>query len=294
MIESATLSDPVLGDLSMRSDPFVMVSLQVSSPAVRAVMRNRALANGMIDDTRFSGARAVTLSLRLNDHRAACTPGTPTMQALYDLLLPYTVPRRRPTLRWSLPGSTLERQLTVRGDSAPMTFDGPKHPMIACQFVAAGGEITSRDQQCVTINASTDVAEPGRTYPLTFPRVYPASLGVGARLVHVGGNEPAHWIGTIFAAVTNPTLMINGISVNFDQLGGVDLTGVQFLVINTRNRTIYLNGDPATPRYDKSNYTAWSWADLLLQPGDNLIRFGGSVIGTNPSVNICWYDTWAG
>ena len=101
-----TLSDPVLGDLELRSTPFVAVSLQIGSPAVREVMRPRALADGMVDDTKYRGARAITVVLRLNENpNCGEIAERTTIQGLLDTLLPYTSPRRRPTISWALPGS---------------------------------------------------------------------------------------------------------------------------------------------------------------------------------------------
>jgi len=284
-----TLAEPDLGLLQLLDDPFTVVSFQIGWPVARSVMRNRALANGVIDDTRFSGARAVTVGLRLNDK--AC--GGVSMQDLFDQVMPFMVARRRPVLSWSLPGSDATvRQLTVRGADAPVVVAGPKHPVLALSFVAAEGEITSVAQQCANITPSAATAEPGRTYPLTFPRTYPASPGIGARLVTVGGNEVAHWVATLHGAITNPLLSVNGITINFDERGGVVLASGSTLVIDTRARTIYLNGDPSTPRYDKTNLTEWSWSDLLFDPGVNTLRFDGTSIGADASVDVCWYDTW--
>lgn len=282
------LDEDTLGELELLADPFVLVGFQIGSPARRTVMRSRALANGAFDDTRFTGPRAVTVALRLNEARC----GGADMQTLFDRILPYTEPWRRPRLRWTLPHSAAERELVVRGEDAPTVIDGPRHPVLAVSFVASGA-VTSPDEVCMLINPGTDT-EQGRTYNLTFNRTYPASQAIGNRLVNQAGNTDAHWTASIFGAVTNPYLRINGVEVNFNQNGGLDLAAGSSVVIDTLARTIYLDGDPASSRYSRTNFTAWSWADLLLKPGDNLVRFGGSVVGAGGSVNLCWRPTWAG
>lgn len=286
-----TLTDPELGSLELRSDPFVVASFEISSPAPRVVSRNRALMNGTKDDSQFSGARAVTLTIVLND--SVCDDVS--MQSLLDQLIPYTVIRRRPIMRWSLPGSGgVEREIMLRGDSAPIVVDGPKHRAIVCQFVAPEGEITTAGPMiCQTIAPAEDV-ELGRTYDLTFDRDYPVSSAIGDRLVTVDGNERAHWHAAIFGIVTNPYLLINGVRVEWSNNGGLDLTAGNSLVVDTREKTMYFNEDPASPRFDRVNFTDWQWPDILLRPGVNTIRFGGAALGAGASMNFCYKPTWAG
>lgn len=285
------LIDPILGTLELRADPFVVVSLQIGPRAARVNARTRALADGTVDDTKYVGGRAATLTLRLND-RAGCADPV-SMQALYDLLLPFTVPRRRPIMRWSLPGSPgVERQMTVRGDpGAAVVVAQAKHPAVVCSFVS-DGEITSPEQECVLIDPALDV-EAGRPYDLTFPRDYPASVAVGDRVVAQNGNERAHWFGTIYGPVTNPYVTVNGVQVRWDQNTGVTLIAGEYLTIDTRERTVYLNGDPAFPRYDRTNFTEWTWDDLMLEPGDNSVRFGDTALAGG-QLQLCWSATWAG
>lgn len=286
-----SLIDDQLGELQLRSDPYVVVAFSIGARAPREVIRNRALADGVRDDTRYAGGRAATVALRLNDK--AC--GTPvTMQSLYDRLLPYTLARRRPTLRWSLPGSDGEqRQMVVRGADAPVMIDSPKHPVISCSFVS-DGEITSAGpEECTVINPALDV-EQGRVYDRSGDRAYPASIAVGARNIFQGGNERAHWHGAIYGASTNPYISINGVRIDFLSNGGLLLPSGSSVVIDTRERTMFLNGDPASSRFDRTNFTDWQWEDLMLQPGNNVVRFGAATIGVGAQMNLCWKRTWAG
>lgn len=287
-----TLDDPELGVLEMRSNPYVVVDFQIGPRAPRVVKRNRALADGEIDDTRFGGARAVTVSLRLNEDACDDTPST--MQALYDRLLPYMALYRRPVLSWSIPGSGgVVRELVVRGDGAPVAIAGAKHQAVVCSFVASDGTITSPDLECTVIQPAADV-ELGRSYNLVPNRAYPTSSAIGDRLIMQNGNERADWTAVIFGDVTNPYLVINGVRVEWSSNGGLLIPPGSSLVIDTKAKTMYLNGDVANPRFDRSNYTDWSWPDVMLRPGQNTIRFGGAVLGLNASVNLCWKPTWAG
>ncbi len=289
------LDDPQLGELELRSSPYCVVDFQIGSATPRTVMRNRALSNGAFDDTKYTGSRAITVTLMFNDVPAACsTATTPTMQELFDRILPYMNVQRRPVLRWSLPGSGAQRQTIVRGESAPMVIARRKHPVLVLSFISADGEITSAgDPKCQAIDPAIDVEE-GRAYNLTYDRDYPPSLAVGDRLVVVDGNEAAHWTLTIFGAVTEPFFKVNDITIFTDQGEGLDLPADSNIVISTRDKTIYLNGNPADSRYDRTNFTAWTWSDLMLQPGENLVRFGAQLLGPGASALLCWRPTWAG
>lgn len=279
------LVDDVLGELELKEAPYAVASFEIGSREVRSVMRNRALADGQIDDTRYLGSRAVTIAIRFNEGRC---PAGETTQALYDRLLPYLSARRRPRLRWELPGAPgVVRELVVRGDSAPIVVQGAKYPTVICSFVAPEGEITSVGSKTVTISPSEDV-ETGRSYDLAFPRTYPSGLGIGARLVTNDGNERAHWRGAIFGTCTDPTLEINGVEVSFD----VDLVAGGRIAIDTRAKTMFYNDDPTEPRQHLSNYTAWQWEDLLLEPGQNRVRLTAATLGAGGSAQMTFFDTW--
>lgn len=284
-----TLTDSALGSLDLRAIASVR-SLQIGSPTAREVMRPRALADGMIDDTNFRGQRAITLTLTLKDRPCGAEPTT--IQGLLDLLLPYVSPRRRPLLTWALPGTESEhRAAVVRGVSAPVVIERSKHPTVVVAFVVASGEVFSPTAETLIIDPTTDV-ESGRSYNLAFNRVYPASTGIGNRLVINRGNAPAHWKVTLFGVCTNPTFAVNGSTVAFTANGGLALPAGGTVMIDTRERTIRYADDPAQSKYEKVNFTAWTWDALLLQPGENTVRFNAGSLGTGARAELTWHPTW--
>lgn len=290
---SVKLIDARLGELELRRTPFTVIGFQIGSRAPRVVRRNRALADGMIDDTRFVGGRAVTVSLMLNED--LCARPTETMQDLFDRLLPFMAARRRPRLRWTVPGSPHERELVVRGEDAPVIIERDKHPAIVLSFDAADGEITTPfnpETDCTLIEPAIDV-ETGRTYDLVFNRTYPPSAAVGDRIVVQGGNERAHWSGVIFAGTgtTDPYVRINGVTLSFTDLV---LPEGSTIVIDTRDRTMWLNGVPGDSVHQYSNFTQWAWEDLMLDAGTNSMRFGAAALGSGAVLQLCRRKTWAG
>lgn len=284
---TATLSASGLTDLDLACDEgFVLVSLQVGFPAERPVVRSRALADGVFDESTYLGQRAVSVTLRL-DHRVQST------QALIDRLMPFMSPRRRPTITWSLPQTpTNYRSLTLRGVDAPLVIAQPKYTTILCSWVSEDAFSVSPTEQCETINPLDPPAEAGRTYPLTFDRYYPPQPPAGAFYVVNAGTAPAQWTAQIDASIVDPIITINGVNMEFDRNGGVTLITGQTLNIDSQARTILLNNDPTISRYDRVNFQDWTWDDLLLQPGSNLVRIQGSGFDANTLFTFCWRDTY--
>jgi hypothetical protein len=294
----ARLVDDTLGLLELGCDPYVVTNLQIGSPTVRRVSRPRALAHGTYDDTRFLGSRALTVSMRLKTAAEGCAGVEPgrDMQTLYDAAAAYMHPNRRPTLYWQLPGATSIRKAAVSGETWPQVIAGPKHPTLVLQFVVPTGEVhgvaeDGSSSLCIDITPSGDV-ESGRVYPEDYSDggrgpYGPASI-IGARTINNPGTAETHWRATIFGAVEQPVLTVNGIEVAFTRNGGVDLLGGTSVTIDTREKTILLNGDPDFPVYDKANFDAWAWEQLLLTPRTNTVMLTGDNLGVSATVNFCW------
>jgi hypothetical protein len=284
----ATLIDPGVGTLELTCESgYIVRSVDVGAPVYREVSRNRALNDGADDDTQFLGPRAVTLTVGL-DQRVA------DPQVLLDRIMLYQSPRRRPTLAWSLPGSTQVRALAnMSPRGAPLEFSGPKYQTLGFQWVAPDGRAVSVDEHEVLLNPSSDI-ESGRTYPELYTDggrgPYPFSAGVGSRSVRNDGNELADWRLVIYGPAVNPEFRINGISVDMNVNGGLNLLAGESLWIDTRERTILLNNDPTISRYDRSNFTQWSWGSLRLQPGDNLVRIAAD--SGQVSARFYWRSTY--
>ena len=292
------LSDPELGVLELGCDPYIVVSLQISSPEVREVVRYRSLADGTFDDTRFTGSRAITVAIRFRDKLIGTCGDQPTMQALIDLLTPYMSPRRRPTLTWLLPGSddTEARSAVVRGVNWSWSVAGPKAQGIAPQWVVPSGEILAGGpdaMRCTSIRPSVDVEE-GRTYDETPDRTYPPSEALGGRTILNPGTAPTHWTLTFYGPATNPQFTINGVVFKTDRQGGVVLAAGQTLVVNTRARTVLFNGLSANSRYQNTNFDEWAWDDLMLKPGTNIVRFDTAGLTAQTSAELCFTPAYIG
>lgn len=263
-----------------------MVSLDIGFPEERPVERNRALADGVIDESRYFGRRAITVTIRL-DNRIATT------QALLDPLLAFMSQRRRPTLTWALAGSPTDfRSVVVRGVDAPIPIPGPKYLTIVCSFRTEGSYLLSPTETCIILDPNNPEPEVGRVYDLTFDRQYIPTPPVGGVYVLNSGTAPANWRATLRYNAINPIITVGSSVMNFSQNGGISLITGQTLVIDTLERTILLNGDPALSRYDRVNFEDWTWDDLLLEPGYNLVRLQGTGFTFTTQLEFCWLDHW--
>lgn len=299
-LENARLSHPDLGDLDIGCDPYVVTQLQIGSPTIRSTVRDRALSDGMFDDTTYRGSRAITVSIRLKDsYIQACSPVVvKTMQDLLDQILPYMSIRRRPTLSWVLPGGHSERCCVVRGDSWPFNLQSNKYQSVALGFVVPSGVICSTGGPVsITINPTTDT-ESGREYPEDYTDggrgPYDPTGGIGERSINNIGNDDADWIATIYGSTVNPVLRINGVDMSFTRDGGLSIGGGQSVVINTHDRTILLNGDPTTSVYNNVNFEDWQWDDVRLRPMANLVRFSADTLTAASTVVLEYTPTWLG
>ena len=285
------LDDPTYGRLDLHSaggpcGPYVVSSIQVGPSAARPVVRDRALATGTDDQTRYVGAKAITLGVTINDNGGA------DPQAAVDALNLYQSPRLRPRLAWRIPNSMETRSALVRGTGGcNLVAQRWKHQELTVQWVVPSGVLEDETEQVLKINPSTDV-EAGRTYDLVYDRQYPAGLGIGDRFAPNRGNVDADWSAVIFGPCTDPVLSINGVDIAFDENGGIALTGGTSLVLDTRTQTILLNGDPDASRYEFCNYPAWTWDDVRLRPGTNVVRYEGASIGDSSSVTFRYRSAW--
>lgn len=289
------LEHPQLGRLDLVDKPngFDVTQFEIGFPEVREVVIPRPLLDGSFDFTRYLGQRAVTVSMYLDQRRA------PT-QLLLDALMPFLHPLYRPRLIYTvqdiqqpcfdIPPLPQPRALTIRGVDAPVVINGPRFQQITVQWVADTYAL-SVDENCYTFLPADDT-EDGRTYDLTFDRVYPPTLPSGSQVIVNAGNAPAHWRWTIFPAIDDPILTVNGVTITTDGGSGTSISGTDVLVIDTLARTIRVNDDPMQSVLGNTNFGDWDWSDLLLHPGENFVRFQGDNLSSDCRATICWSDTW--
>lgn len=253
-----------LGELDF--DPYegwIIQSFDPGFPIVRESVEDAPDADGTVDSTHLSGARVCTLSLVMS-------PFDGDIDAMERRLKAFLNPRLRPTLYWRRNSLAEERQATVRAMpyAGPVDF-GDETTAIA-QWVVPSGLFESADLQTVEVAASDEGVD-GITLELALPFVFPAANPSASVEVTNYGDRQAYplihlhgpWSGE--ARVQN---MTTGREIVID---GENVAAGNYLAIDTRKKTVLLNGDPSNSRYNRLVFPDTQW--WAIQPGTQRLRF---------------------
>lgn len=280
------LIDPELGELDLSCENgYVVESYDLGVPETRTVMSNRTFTNGAIDRTRFYGARTVALNITLDGSVQSCS-------RLRDRLAAYLRPFRRVEYRFIEPGDDRERRMLLRGAQGGVPIAHPRFNKMAVSFVCPDGVIEGVDEKIITLYPGADT-EFGRSYDLTFDRVYPNSPTIGTRLITNDGTEDAHWRARIYGAMTDPVLSLDSDQIDFSgNLGaGLSLSAGQPLTIDSRERAAYLDGNVSTPALQFVDFTNTTW--WTIPPGTHQLRIDAASFDSQASVVLVYRDCWA-
>jgi hypothetical protein len=298
------LWEPTLGRLELGDLPFVVESFQIGSPDIRDNIKNRALVDGVFDDTMYHGASAITVTSRLAPH-VRCNTGLADywFSTLRDAIAAYMHPRLRPRLYWRYPGDEgplpdvvgvvegAGQWAEVRGASWPFVVNGPKYPTLTFQMKNPLGQIHLGDPQDDphTSTAYPGAEAAGRSYDLNFDRDYPnVDVPAGTAIIRNNGNAPAGFRMQIKGPFDDgATVTLRGVTIRFNQ----GLLSNQYVEMRTLNKTILREN--GTSYYPYTNFGEWDWDDLLLPHTESsLMSFDGVNLGA-PSgyATIEWYST---
>lgn len=255
---------------------FFVQSLDTGYPTARAVVDNRAGADGTYDSTQYFGARTVSVFLRaVGDRRVA-----------FEQLSRFLRPITRPYLYYTLDG--VERRILLRANGRSAAFTGsPNSQEMLAQWVAPDGVIEAATETVAVANAASGV-EDGRTYDLTFDRTYAAISPVGSVEVTNEGTTFAAGHFQLFGPCVNPVIqnLTTGEELRFD----ITLTASQFLDVVARDRTVRLNGLADQNRYNTLDFAVSEW--VTLPPGMSLIRFLPDSFGAGAFARVSFRSSW--
>lgn len=298
------LWEPTLGRLELGDLPFVVESFQIGSPDIRDNIKNRALIDGVFDDTMYHGASAITLTTRLAPHMKCNNRIADYWFAtLRDTLVSYMHPRLRPRLYWRYPGDSgpvpgammgasdgAGQWAEVRGASWPFVVAGPKFPTLTVQFKNPLGQMFLGDPEAEphTATAYPGSEATGRSYDLTFNRDYPNVDGPGgAATIHNNGNSYAGFRLQVHGPFdAGATVVLRDVPIELNQA----VLANEYVEFRTLNKTILK--DNGLSYYPYTNFGDWDWDDLLLPHGNVYMYFDGVSLGS-PSgwATIEWYST---
>lgn len=261
---------------------FIVTGLDLGDAATRVVSTEAPDADGTIDTTTLIGARTVTLKVRLVP-RNGFVPAV-----LEQRLRQFTAARLRPTMTITRTGLPSQRLTLRRGPfSAPIeqaTFED-----VTVQWVAPLGVLESSALNTALVYAGGG-AVTGRAYSLTFSRVYPTTVPDGTGVVVNNGTTDAYPLLRLYGPSTDPVIdnLTQGRSLVFASL---TVAAGDFIEIDLRNKTIYLNGDPTASRYSKLSFPTSKW--WTLSPGANTIRYHPATYTVSTTVaELSWRDLY--
>lgn len=254
-----------------------LVALNFGAPNVREVTEDKPNTSGALDYTTLFGAAAVSATVTIRSN----------ISATRRMLARWTRPDRRPILKWTVTGGT-ERQMTLRGSTWEASLDrsallGNLYD-IQLQWVAPDPRAYSSTEMNAV--ATLALADPGagRSYPLTYERMYPATTSAGLVTVDNTGDVSTSPRIIIMGDAVNPKLTneTTGRILKFTYSLGVGHS----IHVDFALRTAWLDG-VQSPAYNLRNkISTVDWWELV--EGDNDIRYSADTGSATSSATVYW------
>lgn len=246
---SRRLEAPGLDTLILEPDHGYSVStIDIGLAEVRAVTAGRVDADGDDDSTEHHGAAAVSLKILVKKS------ATESAQERLDRLRGFCRPGLRPYLYFDAEDGT-ERRVRLRADqgSSPWTMPGLREVQVGWR--APDGIVEAAEASVIEAEAAADV-EGGRTYPLVHPRTYPASATLGVFEV-MNATAEVYPVLELWGPCSGPR--IENRDGGFMSFPDLVLGASQWLEVDTREKTVRLNGLANQSRYDDVDFDTLAW-----------------------------------
>jgi hypothetical protein len=284
----------VLGQLVQpledRSAGYACAELDLGYPAVREVVTNRPDQDGIDDRTMLMGARVVTADI------VAVASAGAVIDAVATAFAPFMVPSARPVLHYVLdrPGAT-ERTLTLRASGYSWPLKGASRRDIQLSWVAS--DPVARDPTVHTATAwAGSTAGGGRTYNLTFNRVYPAgTTPATVGQIRSPGDVPVRPLLRIYGPITDPYVQLSTTGtpvVNYliRFAAGFRVDPAHFVDVDTAAKTAYIDGDIRQPAMSSIDWTNTTWPVLPASNAINYLYLFGTSTSPVTQVVATWQD----
>ncbi len=247
-----------------------VTSFDPGFPVIRAVNESRPDTDGERDTTALYGARAVSLAAGLYS----------TPAALVDQLKLFMAPRKRSYLYVIDSEWVGQRRMLLRAEQ----FAGPivegaddVYRGVTLQWKAPDGVWESATATTVNVSA-VSVAVVGMTFPRTFPMSWTPTVGYTDAIINNSGQLPLHYVAQIYGQCNGPILTndTTGQQLVFlpGNQNGLNIASGVFVTIDTRERSVSLNGDQTQSQLGALDFVNSTW--WQLQPGTNKVRFNPS------------------
>jgi hypothetical protein len=274
---------------------YVPQKIDLGFPEIREVANPRTDAHGIIDSTAYVGARPVVLEVALAPE---LTELASTERSLGDTLRAWLAPAMRPYLVYQLDPSDPIRRLEVRntGASYISSFVDDDYQIMGIGWKAPNGFAEDYEAtEATTWSTTAPTTETGRTYDLTFDRGYPATEEIEPNSVTVSGNVAVDAVIRLYGPCVSPAISneTTGAVLDFSGNGGLTLNAGEYLEVDVRNRTAYLNGDTSQSRYSYLNFSTSSrLPEFRLEPGTNTLRYTPASTTGTPQAVITFRNAW--
>jgi hypothetical protein len=267
-------------------------SLDLGAPIVRDVTTNRPAAHGMDDRSAYFAGRTVTVNI------TAMAP-VAQIDAIASSFAPFMLPGQPCVLHYVLdrPGAP-ERVLTVRGESYDVPIVGAVERDIVLTFIAADPIV--RDPTVQTAVSWSGSTGSGRTYPLTFNRIYPTGGAIVNATITTHGDLPCQPVLNIYGPITTPKVTFRTLVANtlFQVWGvaGFSIAAGHYCAIDTAARTAYMDGDLSQNVLGSIDWLNTMWPVIPPSPdGATMTLAGdpaGGVMTGVTQVQASWQDAY--
>ena len=295
MLPTLRLESPGLAPLSFdHRDGWIVESFELGHPEYAEVEEGATDADGTINTTELIRARDVIVSGVLSE-------GTSQLWAMKDRLAAFQSPKRRVDLVvHEHPDAPVKVLRSCVGVQFPRGVVGRDWDSFQAVFRAPFGILESAELHEASAFPSGEGAELGRDYDLSFDRTYPTSPVLGSRTVVNAGTIDAYPVFRIFGPVgaapgadpqgpdtTTIRNLTTGKNLVFEDL--VVAAG-DYCEVDTRRKTIRINGLPEQSRYDRLKFPDSRWWTLV--PGENELRFSPETSSGVAELRILWRSAW--
>ena len=270
-------------------------SLDLGYPEVRDVMSNRPDQDGVDDRSQFFGARTVTAAI------TALRGAGAQIDAVASSFAPYMQPSARPVLHYILdrPGAA-ERTITLRASGYSWPVVGADQRDIQLQWVAADPRVYDPTQRTATAWSGASGAQ-GRTYNLTFNRIYPPGGGSSTTAYFTSAGDLKVWpLLRIYGPVSGPIVSISFVpSATYPDVGIIAfrssyvISAGQWVDVDAARRTAYANSDRTQNvlnQIDWSNTVRWPY--IIPLPATAVMGLRGQNTSGVTQVQAIWQDAY--
>lgn len=265
-------------------------SLDLGYPEIRDVVSNRPDQDGVDDRTAYFGARTITAQI------TALTGAGAQIDAVAAQFAPFMLPAARPVLHYVLdrPGAP-ERTMTVRAAGYSWPIEGAFERDIQLQFVAADPAAADPVEKSATAWAGASTIQ-GRTYPLTFNRIYPAGGGGPTTgYLNIGGDLPVWPHLRIYGPITGPYVQIapstGPVPLWVSFLTSFTIAAGHYIDVSTDRRAAWADGDPTASVVASIDWYNSRWSSLPPNPL-YFMTFRGSTTSGVTQAQATWHDRY--